>query len=268
MQCEHTVPHPRARHTSVRNGSNEALSTRRPIQCVAGHCFRLQSRAQDSQNSCRQARHSTLRSERPRVPLHSVPLRRQVQHVLVGPSWRAHSSHPAPCCCPLEQLAVCGRLLCLFLHADFPEAVCLLLAFLACVNAPISWKKAQTATQEAVGNQRTPPLYRDLRSASGTLNKLIHPQFWQPLLDSLDESAKAIAHPPGLWLPRRTHALQTGPSEGHARAERRMDSRIADPLRTDVHLGSESKAAVRWHLSWILQDASRFTLQTPHGQNS
>ena len=34
-------------------------------------------------------------------------------------------------------------LLCLFLHSDFPDTACLLIALLACLNAPISWKKAQ-----------------------------------------------------------------------------------------------------------------------------
>ena len=34
-------------------------------------------------------------------------------------------------------------LLCLLTHVDFPEAVCILIALLTCINAPISWKKAQ-----------------------------------------------------------------------------------------------------------------------------
>ena len=52
-------------------------------------------------------------------------------------------------------------------------------------------------------------LYRDLRSAAGTL-KLIHPQFWQPLLDCLDDSAKVTAHPPGLWLPIKARVTFAG----------------------------------------------------------
>ena len=144
-------------------------------------------------------------------------------------------------------------LLSLFLRSDFPEAACLLIALLTCLNAPISWKKAQLgrsitwcgwtfdfetetvhSAHSKLAKLRTmlqtllhrgeiqrkkleaalgllmwatttcqhvrpylAPLYRDLRSAVGTL-KLIHPHFWQPFLDALDNSATVVAQPPGL----------------------------------------------------------------------
>ena len=34
-------------------------------------------------------------------------------------------------------------LLALFLHKNFPDGVCIFIALLSCLNAPISWKKAQ-----------------------------------------------------------------------------------------------------------------------------
>ena len=53
------------------------------------------------------------------------------------------------------------------------------------------------------------PLYEDLHSAAGAL-KLIHPQFWQPLLDSWDDGAGIIAQPPGPWLPVKAKVIFAG----------------------------------------------------------
>ena len=135
-------------------------------------------------------------------------------------------------------------LLALLRSANCAQPICVLLAFLSCVNAPVSWKKAQLSqsitwcgstfhfglealhlSQPKLQKLREQlqalhrwkkvsrklleatfgllmwatstcphlrpymaPLYRDLRSAAGTL-KLIHPRMWQHFLDA-----------PGLWL--------------------------------------------------------------------
>ena len=90
------------------------------------------------------------------------------------------------------------------------------------------------------------PLYRDLGSAAGTfkLEYLIHPQFWQSLLDSLGDSAKVIANPPGLWLPVKATAkvifagnapvrldVKTRPSQSHSSGQRYLDTR-SRPVET------------------------------------
>ena len=201
------------------------------------------------------------------------------------------------------------ELLCLFLHVDFPEAVCLLIALLASINAPISWKKARvghritwcswtfdfsnetihlaqqklekfrTQLAQLLQGKKLPrkrleaalgllmwvtstcqplrpylaPLCRDLHSAAGTL-KLIHPQFWQHFLDSLDNSARVIAQPPGLWLPIKARVIKAGGPTVTCKqdllraphAHKGIWVRISDALRSEVYLGNESKAAIRW----------------------
>ena len=216
-------------------------------------------------------------------------------------------------------------LLSLFLHSDFPEAACLLIALLTCLNAPISWKKAQLGHSitwcgwtfdfetEAVhlahsklAKLRTilqtllhrgkiqrkkleaalgmlmwatttcqhirpylAPLYRDLHSAVGTL-KLIHPQCWQPFLDALDNSATVVAQPPGLWLPIKAKVIFAGKAPIKCKqdlpkvtaAHKGTWIRIADPLRSEVHLSSDSKAAIRWIQQCFTHDRLR-PLQRP-----
>ena len=108
------------------------------------------------------------------------------------------------------------------------------------------------------------PLYRDLRSAAGTL-KLIHPQFWQPLLDSLDDSAKVIAQPPRLWLPVKARVIFAGsaPISSKQDLPKVSAAHKADPLsRSEVHLGKESKAALRWIQQCFARDRLR-PLQRP-----
>ena len=152
--------------------------------------------------------------------------------------------------------------------------VCLLLALLACINAPISWKKAQLSTDvvwcgwtfslafetlrlsqvklaklrhqlQTLCHSRKvqrklleatlgllmwatstcphlrpymAPLYRDLRSAAGTL-KLIHPRMWQTFLDALDSSARVAQQPAGLWLPFKAQVIRAGSHEVTCKAD-------------------------------------------------
>ena len=239
-----------------------------------------------------------------------MPLRSKVQRILVGTRRRPHHSHLAPR--P-------------FLHSDFAEAVCLLIALLASINAPVSWKKAQIghsitwcgwtfdfnnetihlarqkleklrAGSLLLQGRKLPrkkleaalgllmwatstcqhirpylaPLYRDLRSAAGTL-KLTHPQFWQHFLDSIDNSAKAIAQPPGLWWAIKARIIKAGgasisfkqdlPRAPHA--HKGIWVRIADPLRSEVYLGKESKAAIKWLQQCFAHDRLRPLQQPP-----
>ena len=154
------------------------------------------------------------------------------------------------------------------------------LALLSCINAPISWKKAQLGesitwcgdfscetihlaeaklaklreqlnqllrSKKVVRKKLDAvlsllmwatctcqhlrpylaPLYKDLRSAAGML-KLIHPQLWQARVICAGSSNIACKAD----LPR-VPAAQAW-------------IRIADPLRTEVHLTSDSKSAIRW----------------------
>ena len=113
------------------------------------------------------------------------------------------------------------------------------------------------------------PLCRDLRSAVGTL-KLIHPHFWQPFLDAVDNSATVVAQPPGLWLPIQAKVIFAGKAPIKCKqdlpkvttAHKGTWIRIADPLRSDVHLGNESKAAIRWIQQCFAHDRLR-PLQRP-----
>ena len=62
------------------------------------------------------------------------------------------------------------------------------------------------------------PLYRDLRSAAGTL-KLIHPRMWQTFLDALDSSARVAQQPAGLWLPFKAQVIRAGSYEITCKAD-------------------------------------------------
>ena len=110
---------------------------------------------------------------------------------------------------------------------------------------------------------------QSLRSAVGTL-KLIHPHFWQPFLDALDDSAAVVAQPPGLWLPIKAKVIFAGKAPVKSKqdlpkvtaARKGTWIRVADPLRSDVHLGNESKAAIRWIQKCFARDRLR-PLQRP-----
>ena len=204
--------------------------------------------------------------------------------------------------------------------------VCILLAFLTCINAPISWKKAQLGAEVVwcgwnfsfafetlhlppaklakLRNQLQTlcksrkvqrklleatlgllmwaastcphlrpymaPLYRDLRSAAGTL-KLIHPRLWQTFLNALDSSARVAMQPPGLWLPFKAQVIRAGSQEITCKADlprvvsaqKGMWVRIADPQRAELHLRPESRDALQWLLTCFAHDRRRTLRQKP-----
>ena len=204
--------------------------------------------------------------------------------------------------------------------------VCLLLAFLACINAPISWKKAQLSTDvvwcgwsfslafetlhlsqvklaklrhqlQTLCHSRKvyrklleatlgllmwatstcphlrpymAPLYRDLRSAAGTL-KLIHPRMWQTFLDALDSSARVAQQPAGLWLPFKAQVIRAGSHEITCKADLpKVTSaqkgtwiRVADPQRAELHLRPESRDALQWLFTCFAHDRRRILRQKP-----
>ncbi|CAE7441412.1 rpsB [Symbiodinium natans] len=117
------------------------------------------------------------------------------------------------------------------------ELTCLIICFLAAVNAPISWKKAQighcitwcgwsfdlltdTALEAMLGlltwattmsPQLRPflaPLYNDLHSAKGTLHSIPASQ-WTHFYQSLDDRA-CVQHTAGMWLPKQAKLLEVG----------------------------------------------------------
>ena len=202
---------------------------------------------------------------------------------------------------------------------------CILLAFLSCINAPISWKRAQLGAEvvwcgwsfsfsletlhlsesklaklrqlKAMHGSRKvqrklleaalgllmwatstcphlrpymAPLYRDLRSAAGTL-KLIHPCMWQSLLSALDDSARVAKQPPGLWLPVKAQVIPAGSPEGKCRADlakvisaqKGAWIRIADLQGSELHLQKESREALQWLFTCFAHDRKRTLRQRP-----
>ena len=211
-------------------------------------------------------------------------------------------------------------LLALLRSASCAQPICVLLAFLSCINAPVSWKKAQLSQsivwcgwtfhfgletlhlaqpklqklrQQLQALHRSKkvsrklleatlgllmwatstcphlrpymaPLYRDLRSAAGTL-KLIYPRTWQHFLDALDDSARVARQPPGLWLPFKAQVLQAGSQQVRSKADlpkaisaqKGVWVRIANPSRSELRLRNESKEALAWLHSCFARDRRR-----------
>ena len=114
------------------------------------------------------------------------------------------------------------------------------------------------------------PLYRDLRSAAGTL-KLIHPRMWQTFLGALDSSARVIQQPAGLWLPFKTQVIRAGSHEVTCKADlpkvisaqKGTWIRIADPQRAELHLRQESRDALQWLFTCFAHDRRRTLRQKP-----
>ena len=112
------------------------------------------------------------------------------------------------------------------------------------------------------------PLYRDLRSAAGTL-KLIRPKPWQNFLDALDDSAKVAKQLAGLWLPFKAQVIQAGsdcakqskPPQGHIRAER--SGSASQTQRAQLRLRNESKEAPEWLRACFAHDRRRSVRQKP-----
>ena len=87
------------------------------------------------------------------------------------------------------------------------------------------------------------PLYRDLRSAKGTL-KQIHAQQWLPFLDALNSEAIVARQPLGVWLPLHARVINVGSIQVQCKADipkvppghKATWIRIADLRRAEIHL--------------------------------
>ena len=97
------------------------------------------------------------------------------------------------------------------------------------------------------------PLYKDLRSAKGTLHS-IAPSMWSSFLECLDSTAKLTRTPSGTWLPRQAQLLEVGSLRIQSKADvplvppshKHQWVRLADPLRSEIHLRQESKFVLAW----------------------
>ena len=114
------------------------------------------------------------------------------------------------------------------------------------------------------------PLYRDLRSAKGTL-KQIHAQQWLPFLDALNNEAIVARQPLGVWLPLRARVINIGSIQVQRKADipkvppehKASWTRVADPRRTEIHLRDESRQAIAWLPACFSHDRIRSIRQKP-----
>ena len=87
------------------------------------------------------------------------------------------------------------------------------------------------------------PLYKDLRSAKGTLHS-IAPSMWSSFVECLDSTAKLTRTPSGTWLPRHAQLLEVGNLKIKSKADvplvppshKHQWVRLADPHRAEIHL--------------------------------
>ena len=114
------------------------------------------------------------------------------------------------------------------------------------------------------------PLYKDLRSARGTL-KQIHRSQWQGFLDSLNAEAIVSRQPIGVWLPMHARIVAVGSTDVQCQADiprlppahKAQWIRVADPRRTEIHLRDESRSALEWLDSCFSHDRLRSLRQRP-----
>ena len=114
------------------------------------------------------------------------------------------------------------------------------------------------------------PLYRDLRSAKGSV-KQIHAQQWLPFLDAHNNEAIVARQPLGVWLPLHARAINIGSTQQQSKADipkvppgrKAAWIRIADPRRTEIHLRDESKQAIAWLSACFSHDRIRSIRQKP-----
>ena len=86
------------------------------------------------------------------------------------------------------------------------------------------------------------PLYKDLRSAKGTLHS-IAPASWTAFYEALDNTARLTRTPTGSWLPRNAQLLEVGALRVHSKADvpkvppshKHQWVRLADPSRQEIH---------------------------------
>ncbi|CAE7730100.1 unnamed protein product, partial [Symbiodinium sp. KB8] len=103
-------------------------------------------------------------------------------------------------------------LLCVLRTAQSEQGAALIIALLAALHAPISWKKAQFSTsvtwEQLHALQRKSKIPRkELEAVLGTLHS-IAPAAWQAFYDCLDATAQLSRTPTGSWLPRNGRVLE------------------------------------------------------------
>ena len=138
LQRQHLVPHPRACRITHRARSADKYGAWLGIA--------LDFKAARKTVKIREDEQGTVLFEVADKPYHyTVCHFGAIFGLLVGSCCRAHPPHPAPHCRspqPRSWLYV-DDLLALFQQHQLAEGVCLIIALLASINAPISWKKAQ-----------------------------------------------------------------------------------------------------------------------------
>ena len=217
-------------------------------------------------------------------------------------------------------------LLALLCKHSMPQQVTIITFFLACINAPISWRKAQLgnivtwcgwtlhtdleSSHLAIGKLRKlqdqleklacskkiprkhlervlgllmwatstcthlrpymAPLYKDMCSGRGTRQQ-IHARDWRRLLDALSPDAVVQRQPLGMWLTTGAQLTEVGSQKIQSKADvpRVVSSakpqwvRVSDPMRNEIHLRNESRAALRWLSSCFSHNQLRLIRQAP-----
>ena len=279
----------------------------------------LQSSAQANQSASFRARRPALRMEGQTALLCSLSFWGKIFGLLAAtPRSIAYTHYAQPFrACSVQSMALRGRLAPLLRTTEHEKQTALVIAWLAAIEAPISWRKAQLGQQitwcgwtfnfdqetvhltaEKLDKLRAQlrnlasskkilrkrleqcigllmwatsacrhlrpylaPLYKDLRSAKGTLKK-VHPSQWQHFLDALGPDAAVQRQPLGLWLPMHARVTDVGNMQVHSKADiprvpaahKATWVRISDPSRTEIHLRDESRQAIAWLSSCFIHD--------------
>ena len=112
--------------------------------------------------------------------------------------------------------------------------------------------------------------YKDLRSDKGTLRQ-VNARDWQGVRKSLAPHAMFAHQPAGLWVTPGSRLLEVGPIA----VQRKQDVprippshkpqwvRLADPMRSEIHLRNESRQALRWLSACFNHDQLRTLRQSP-----
>ena len=82
------------------------------------------------------------------------------------------------------------------------------------------------------------PLYKDLRSAKGTLKQIHHKQ-WQPFLHALNAEATVARQPIGVWLPMHAKIIAVGSMA----IEAKSDIPKVPPAHNKGTMGTHSRSA-------------------------
>ena len=112
------------------------------------------------------------------------------------------------------------------------------------------------------------PLYKDMYSGRGATQQ-IHARDWHRLLDALSPDAVVQRQPLGMWLTTGAQLTEVGSQKIQSKADipRVVSSakpqwvRMSDPMRNEIHLRNESRAALR--LAVVLLLARSATPRSP-----